>query len=192
MKPTRMISILALACILSLTAGCMSLIEKPAQDLNLSVDDLGAGWSLASESGQDELASFLEDPASIQDANLRIFSAEEKMVVGMVALMPSWEAAQVEVTDGQVLAFTNAFAEVITGEPVEGTAGIIPVLNPPYLGPEVAIAGREFPDLDLTAYEVHFANHNALVVVMAMGPSDAVDRGLVEGYAETIKGRITE
>lgn len=82
------------------------LIELPAQDMNLTVADLGPGWSLVADSEEQDTGLEFQEVAEATSWNMRAFvKGEDQNLISMVLVFPSVVEAQEGMKAGLVEEF---------------------------------------------------------------------------------------
>ncbi|HID88476.1 MAG TPA: hypothetical protein EYH27_02500 [Anaerolineales bacterium] len=171
---------------LVLTAGCGGkepIIETAAADMNLTAEEMGAGWTLMAEQGLEEMPTIREFP-NVQDANSRMFGNEESagMLISMVLTTGSVASARQEMQG-------KSFQDMMGG--MEEDLGIAMAdLTPPDVGDEALLMGGTEEELSLNVYVCAFRKANVIAVFALIGPTDAVDEGTVAQYAQALEAKM--
>lgn len=166
----RVWKILGFVLILSMVvlSGCgpqATLIRKPAAEMNLTVENLGSGYSLSQEQGLEELKtswSLPNDP-DLNDANYRLFETENGVVLAVVITMkkPATADTLKDLTGG----FEEGFSTQLPGTTLNEvrTAAI---------GEESIMRGADLSELGLGMYFLGFRQVNVVGVLAVIGKAD--------------------
>lgn len=179
---------LALVLCLTLLVACgpaaTTLISTPAKDMNLTADQVGAGYTLSEEQGLDEFASSLDigNIDEVSDANYRMFQDETGGVVLslVITLKQTATASDLkELTDG----FEEGFTESMTGLTLEE-------FTAPAVGDEASVRGATFPDLGMAMYFMGFRKTNLIGVLAVVGTEEYASESVIGGLGQKLAAKI--
>lgn len=185
-KTFHIILFIGLALLLAACGGSKEpIIEKPAGEINLTIQDLDDGWTLVEE--QEDLNAVGLKPSGYRDANIRFFQGDNPtiQVMGMVATAKSAEGAAKEFGKTDIL-----------GDMEESMLKQLPEMRfekmeAPSMGDEQELLHGVYESLGLHLYVLVFRKANMISMVMLMGPDDIANLDAVTRYAQTIAARAT-
>jgi len=180
-------ALLVLVLFLTLLAACgpqAELIEKPAEDMNLTAADLGAGYSLVDEQGIDALKVSMDLPEDeeLNDANYRMFETDTGIVLAVVLTLNR------EVKPEELDELTGGFERGVASE-LPGT--VLEPLGTPSIGDQASMTGAEFADLGAAMYFLGFRKSNVVGVVAVVGLTDMATQELTTQLGQKMAGKIT-
>jgi len=179
--------VLALVLCLSLLVACgpsATLITTPAEDMNLSAEQVGAGYSMSEEQGLEEFASSLDisDIDDISDANYRMFENEAGGIVLSLVISLKQVATKDdlnELTEGFEEGFTESMGDVALEE-----------FDAPAVGDEASVRGIAFPDLGMSMYFMGFRKTNVIGVLAVVGTNEFASESIIGELGQTLAGKI--
>ena len=183
-KTLPIILFIGLALLLAACGGGKEpIIEKPAGEINLTIQDLDDGWTLVEE--QEDLKAVGLNPSGYRDANIRFFQGDNPaiQVMGMVATAKSVEDAVKELGKTDIL---GDMAESMLKQLPE--MRFEPIEAPP-VGDEQDMVHGVYESFGLHLYVLVFRKANMISMVMLMGPDDIANLDAVTRYAQTIAAR---
>jgi hypothetical protein len=182
---------IGLICVAVLVVGCgpsEPAIEKPAAEMNLTLEDVGEGFTLEEEFGLEEALTRvqLEEASGINDANLRVFASSDAKVLATTLQFASANAAQ---------SGMNEFAKNLEAALQEAEQGLVledRSAEAPAVGDD-AIMFRADTLIDGNQiYLFGFRKVNVVSVLVASGSTDLVDDEWVRGFGLKMAGRIPQ
>jgi hypothetical protein len=179
--------VLALVLCLSFLVACgpsATLITTPAKDMNLSADQVGAGYVLSEEQGLEEFASSLDisDIDDISDANYRMFENDAGGIVLSLVITLKQLATKddlKELTEGFEEGFTESMGDVALEE-----------FTAPAVGDEATVRGITFPDMGMAMYFMGFRKTNVIGVLAVVGTDEFASESIIGDLGQKMAGKI--
>jgi len=189
MKRYHFMLILMVICLLLPVAACgpkEPIIETPAKDMNLSVSDLGSGWSLDDERGLEGLPP--EVGKSFKDANMRSFSLEGKgTVISQVLTGSSASLVKQAMEKADPI---KSFTEGLKQNWAEAT---FETVEAPEIGEEPAMARIKLSvegAVNINAWVLVFRKANVFALVSLIGSEDFATKELITEYGRKLEAKI--
>ena len=171
-----------LALILAACGGAKEpIVEKPAGEINLMVQDLGPGWTLAQE--QDGLEEAGLKPSAYRDANLRRYQDTRSLAqaLGIVVTSKSAEGAAKEWRESDILnEMISSIQDQLPGITLEE-------IQPPAIADEQEMLHGQYARLNI--YALLFRKANVFGMVMLIGKDDIATSEAIIEYAKAVVAR---
>jgi hypothetical protein len=180
-----------LVCLALLAMACgpsEPTIEKPAAEMNLTVEDMGEGFSLEEELGLEEVLAQvqLEEAGGINDANQRTFVSSDTTAWATTFVYASASAAQGGMTE---------YAKNLETALQEGDEGLLledRSSDAPAVGDD-AIMFRAVKLVEGNQiYLFGFRKINVFSVLVVSGSPERVDEDWIRGFGLKIANRIPQ
>jgi hypothetical protein len=199
--------ILIVVCLLFLVGsqGPEPKIEVPAREMNLSLSDLGADWSLALEQDLDELLPTLGQDDDIVDANRRLFvSSKGDMLASVVMNARTAAAARREMQANLVNSWRadvqqqlpDATLEELAPPDVGDEAVMFRVQAPvqggqaPVQGGQAPVQGVQVPIQGAVLYGLAFRQANVFAMIVTRGSQEFTTAKNLTDHALQLETKI--
>jgi hypothetical protein len=193
--------LLGLLCVALFAVACgpaEPLVQAKAADINMTVADLGEGFTLTEES---DLLAILartkikaEDKAPLEDANRRIFVGTA-VVTATGTTTVTAPLTRTEVIATLMVYNASGGAQAGLTETRDGFKGVLPptmtlvAINTTTLGSASELWVTEAPNLAARVYVLLMRRDNVLAVIQVTGPSQIRETWVV-GLAQKVLGRV--
>ena len=192
MKRTHFFLVIFLALAVVALAACGGskepIIEKPASEINLSLEDLGEGWTLNQDAnGLEDLKSIGVDARSvnIQDGNMRFFAGANPtiQIISAVFVYKSEKSAEKDMKQA------NLGKNVSSSIQAQIPDMTIETIQLDTVGENQEALYGVYEAVGLHFYTLVFRENNVGFMVMMMGPEDIANQKALLTHARTLASR---
>ena len=194
MKTRRFLALMMILVVAFLVAACGGskepIVEKPASEINLSLEDLGEGWTLTQDAdGLEGLKSVGVDARSvnIQDGNMRFFAGANPtiQIVSAVLVYKSEKSAEKDMKQA------NLGKNVSSSIQAQIPDMTIETIQLDTVGENQEALYGVYEAVGLHFYTLVFRENNVGFMVMLMGPEDIANQETLLTHARTLANRAT-
>ncbi len=187
MNRSRMMLLSVVLTLLAVSCGPSGpAIDTPAQEMNLTGDDLGIPMALEEEVGLEEFLKMvsLENRGDVLDAHMRTFVGPDSRLFSAVLVFNSSKAAQDGFKDARQnyeLALQQGAPDLLLEERIA-----------PALGDEVVLLGAELSEQGQATYLLVFRKLNVVGLVVATGPAETITEDRLDRLGKTFFQKLPQ
>ena len=175
-----LVLVVALALVLAACGGSNEpVVKKPAREITIGVDDLGAGWRMVKE--WDGLDAMNLKASSYLDGNMRRFEGKGRLAIVLVATTKRMKRAQTEFKRED--AFDTTISNVRRIFPDMTIGGV----EAPAIADEQRMIQGEFGPARM--YSIFFREDNVLVSLTLVGDEKVASQEAITRLAKTMVSR---